>query len=88
MLQQYSRVNVTLLFNGIQNITQFRTGTAVFGVYDCILDGAEIEQSTSVRGEIFAGADDFSFSSDLEGPEIVFCAGIPTMLIWCWQYAH
>ena len=69
MLQQYSRVNVTLLFNGIQNITQFRTGTAVFGVYDCILDGAEIEQSTSVRGEIFAGADDFTFSSDLEGPE-------------------
>ena len=31
--------------------------------------GAEIEQSTSVRGEIFAGADDFTFSSDLEGPE-------------------
>ena len=75
MFQQDGWINILLFLNGIQNIIQFRSGAAVFGVYDGILDRAEIEQSTSVCGEILAGADNFTFSSNLKGSKDRFLRG-------------
>ena len=58
VLQRFHWIHVLLLFNGIQNVLQLRSGAAVSRIHSDILDGTDAKQLSSVCGKIVAGTDD------------------------------
>lgn len=80
VFQQLHGVDISLLFNGIQNVFQLCPSAAMLGINDRVFDRAEVDQLASIRGKILAGTDDFGFSTHIEGSKDRLLAGIPTML--------